>query len=101
MRIVPPTNPSSMGASVNFYWAWHALLALGAAAFDRTPFEMSLLSNALGLAAVLGALWLVARRSSASWLLRLGFCLLPFFILNHTGITMITGYLHSGDNQII
>ncbi len=91
--IVPPTNPSSMGAAVDFYWAWHALLARGVSLFGVTPFEMGLFSNALGLSALLCSLWLAARKATANALVRVGFCLLPFFILNPVGLCQFAGRL--------
>jgi hypothetical protein len=85
--IVPPTNPSSMEAPVNFYWGWHALMAALMGALDITSFETLLLLNTLSLAALLGALWLATGRWTGSAWRRLGICLLPFFILNPVGMT--------------
>jgi hypothetical protein len=84
--IIPPTNPSSLGEPANFYWVWHACLALGVRIFDRTPFEMSLVSNALGLAGFLVALWLATGHYTRNTWLRLAVCGVPFFILNPLGL---------------
>ena len=84
--IIPPTNPSSLGAPANFYWIWHAWLALGAQTFDITPFEMSLVSNGLGLSGFLGAIWLATGTYTENRWLRLAVCGVPFFILNPLGL---------------
>ena len=84
--IVPPTNPSSLEAPANFYWVWHAWLALGVRMFDVTPFEMSLVSNALGLSGFLCALWLATGEYTRNIWLRLAVCGVPFFILNPLGL---------------
>lgn len=82
---VPPENPSSIGAPANFYWAWHAALAFGARAMNVTPFEMSLSSNALGLAMTLCGFWLCAGAFTRDPLLRFAACALPWFVLNPLG----------------
>ncbi len=83
--IVPPTNPSSAGAPANFYWAWHAALAFGVWSMNVTPFEMSLSSNALGLAMALCGFWLCSGAFTRDPWLRLTACALPLFILNPLG----------------
>ena len=84
--IVPPTNPSSAGEPANFYWAWHAALAFGMATMNVTPFEMSLSSNALGLAMTLCGFWLCASAFSRDPWLRVAACGLPLFILDPLGL---------------
>ncbi len=84
--IVPPTNPSSAGAPANFYWGWHAALASGMWLMEATPFELSLSSNALGLAMFLCGFWLCAGAFTRSPWLRLAACGLPLVILNPLGL---------------
>lgn len=84
--IIPPTNPSSLEAPANFYWIWHAWLALGVLSFDITPFEMSLVSNGLGLSGFLCAIWLATGEYTQNKWLRLAVCGVPFFILNPLGL---------------
>ncbi|MDP6980959.1 MAG: hypothetical protein QF570_20555 [Myxococcota bacterium] len=84
--IVPPTNPSSAGAPANFYWGWHAALASGMWLMDVTPFELSLSSNALGLAMFLCGFWLCSGAFTRNPWLRLAACGLPLFILNPLGL---------------
>jgi len=84
--IVPPTNPSSAEMPANFYWAWHAGLAFGVRWMGVTPFEMSLASNALGLAAFLCGFWLAAGAFTRNGGLRLAACAIPLFILNPLGL---------------
>jgi hypothetical protein len=88
--IVPPTNPSSLGMPANFYWGYHAVLALGMEVLDVTPFEMSVTLNAAALAGFLLAMWLAAGRFTKDPWLRLGCSLLPFFILNPVGLSQFT-----------
>jgi hypothetical protein len=85
--LIPPTNPLSIAMPANFYWAWHTGLAAGMRSFGVTPFEMSLVSNALGLTGFLIALWIATGVFTRDVWLRLGFCLLPFVILNPLGLT--------------
>lgn len=89
--IVPPTNPSSLEMPANFYWAWHALLAVGVRILDVTPFEMSLLSNALGLAGFLCALWLATGQYTRNGWLRMAICVVPFCLLNPLGLAQFAG----------
>lgn len=89
--IVPPTNPSSLGMPANFYWGWHALLAVGVRVFDVTPFEMSLLSNALGLVGFLSALWLATGQYTRDGWLRMAICGVPFFLLDPLGLAQFAG----------
>ncbi len=84
--IIPPTNPSSLDMPANFYWIWHAWLAVGVRVFDVTPFEMSLVSNALGLAGFLCALWLATGEYTRNSWLRIAVCGVPFFVLNPVGL---------------
>ncbi|MCP5039679.1 MAG: hypothetical protein GY944_01540 [bacterium] len=84
--IIPPTNPSSAEAPANFYWAWHAALAMGVRFAGVTPFEMSLSSNALGLASFLCGFWLAAGAFTRNGWLRLAACGIPLFILNPLGL---------------
>ncbi len=60
--IVPPTNPSSLGAPANNYWAWHALLALLSRTLDIPAFQAHLIVSAFSLATFLSALWVLAGR---------------------------------------
>lgn len=84
--IIPPTNPSSAEMPANFYWAWHAGLAVGVRSMGVTPFEMSLSSNALGLATFLCGFWLAAGAFTRNGWLRLAACALPTFILDPLGL---------------
>ncbi len=83
---IAPTNPSSIEMPANFYWMWHAWLAAGVRVFDVTPFEMSLVSNALGLAGFLCALWLATGEYTHNPWLRIAVCGVPFFVLNPLGL---------------
>ena len=84
--LTPPTNPSSLEMPANFYWLWHAALASCMATFDATPFEMSLVSNAIGLSGFLCAMWWLLGAVIKRPGLRLAACGLPFFILNPLGL---------------
>ena len=93
--LIPPTNPSSLEMPANFYWLWHAGLALGVSTFGVTPFEMSLVSNALGLSGFLLGLWWVLGAVIKRPALRLIACGLPFFVLNPLGLIQFGGRLAS------
>jgi hypothetical protein len=86
--IVPPTNPSSIDAPANFYWAYHGLLAGLVVIFDITSFEASIALNVASLTLFLFAFWWAAGRYTNNLLLRIGFSVLPFFLLNPFGFTL-------------
>jgi hypothetical protein len=91
--IWPPTNPSGVEMPANVYWLWHATLAAGGQVFGASAFHMSLLSNALGLAGFLCALWLAVGVQTSNRWLRLAACTVPFFILDPLGLLQFAGRL--------
>lgn len=61
--------------------------------FGASAFHMSLLSNALGLAGFLCALWLAVGVQTSNRWLRLAACTVPFFILDPLGLLQFAGRL--------